>query len=120
MAFKILWFIPLLSWWEAKKRGDRAHLIGEALLIAGTFAQLLVASDTSRLVAAAFPCLIVGAWELLPRDANRERQLWQLVALAFLVPTYYVGQERAVPLMPLPFTLLIERFYGGVWQLWWV
>ncbi len=46
--------------------------------------------------------------------------LWRLIGLNLLILPYYVGQEVALPFLPLPLSLVL--WYGlGIdpWTLWW-
>ena len=120
MAFKLLWwfaFAGALACWRGGRRG-RAAWFGLVCVCAA--AQLVFATDTSRLLGLAFPAVLAGAYVMRDRDpAAFPRVLWTLLAYNLLVPQYYVGQDLALPLFPVPVTLGI--WLSGRWpfDLWW-
>jgi hypothetical protein len=84
--------------------------------------QLLVADDTSRLLGLGFPSILL-ACSVLHHEWGEgvfSKRLFALFLWNLFVPQYYVGQDLAVPMLPLPVSLLGWLFFGAnPWALWW-
>lgn len=120
-AFRLFWIIPISAagiLWKHKKH-PQACWIGLVVLCVGL--QLLLASDTSRLIGLAFPAVLFGAKVLREhlKIISFERLLWLLILLNFIVPVYYVGQQSMYPLYPLPVSLILQALGVDAWHLWW-
>jgi hypothetical protein len=67
-AFKYFWLVPILGL-VLSPRSKESFLI--IILLVGASAQLLVADDGSRLIAAAFPCLLLGSISIVTTLGDR-------------------------------------------------
>jgi hypothetical protein len=113
-AFKLFWVFPLLAIYYYWKQKDRQQLVLFALILMGALGQLLLASDTSRLIGLAFPMVIVAAVKV-KEQWGTERFLkfsFYLILLNFLIPHYYVGQSVMIRFYPWPSSLILKYFYG--------
>jgi hypothetical protein len=111
MTFKLLWWLPFAALVTELRKRRFLHVLLFLGILGSAVSQLLVASDTSRLLALAFPAVLLGA-ETMRRELGEGRfvrKLGALVAWGLLVPTYYVGQESMIPLVPLPAQHLVEK-----------
>lgn len=123
MAYRLFWVIPVFAIMIELKRRRYFEVISLALPIACALAQLLIAMDTSRLIAFAFPSIIGGAMVIHNWLGDRRRfalYLWSLIALDLLVPAYYVGATEILPLIPLPVSLFLRVFHVDAWHLFWI
>ncbi|MBI2570384.1 MAG: hypothetical protein HYV63_25575 [Candidatus Schekmanbacteria bacterium] len=120
-SFRAFWIVPVFAVITLlrKRIFDMAFWI--CLVIACASLQLLIATDTSRLLGLAFPAVLFGAKEIKKHapDIPFERCLWVLIIGNFIIPIYYVGQDALYPFLPLPISLLLELFGINAWQLWW-
>ncbi|GAB4339731.1 MAG: hypothetical protein Kow0099_15100 [Candidatus Abyssubacteria bacterium] len=120
-AFRLFWLIPLYAAYltfRKKQYGSTAWLI---LVILCSASQLLLATDTSRLLGLAFPAILLGA-KILKTELPPElfaKGLFLLLLLNFFVPVYYVGQHHMIPFFPLPVSIILKLFGIDAWQLYW-
>jgi hypothetical protein len=122
MSFKLFWCLPLIAIVIRLRRRDYKTSVLIALPILGALAQLLVAEDTSRLLGLSFPSILLACSVL--RDEWGEpvfsKRLLVIFLWNLLVPQYYVGQERIVPMIPLPISLATWLLFDvDPWTLWW-
>ncbi len=91
-AFQWLWLLPL---WHARwlwREGNRADLLGLALLLVGVGGQFLFAYDSSRLAALAFPCLLPAvAAGLREGGAPFRRRLALVLLLQAITPQVFTA-----------------------------
>jgi hypothetical protein len=122
MAFKLFWYLPLMAAAVLLKRKDYKACALMLLPIPCALGQLLVADDTSRLLGLSFPSILL-ACSVLHDEWGGDVFSKRLVALFLwnlVIPQYYIGQEIAVPMLPLPVSLLSWLFLGtNLWSLWW-
>jgi hypothetical protein len=122
MAFKLFWCLPLMASAVLFKRKDYKTCALVLLPIPCALGQLLIADDTSRLLGLAFPSMLL-AGAVLHRawgEGAFSKRLLSLFLWNLLVPQYYVGQEIAVPMLPLPISLFSWLCFGtNPWALWW-
>lgn len=122
-AFKLFWFFPMAAFLQLVVTKQMREAIWLCLVVTCASAQLLFATDTSRLLCLAFPAILMGAKRvrsLWGRDMF-VRRLWLIIGLNFLVPQYYIGQSTAIPFYPLPVSLVLKFVFGvDAWGLWWV
>jgi len=112
-GFKLFWFLPIAAAAALWQRGRTMELILLALPVGGALAQLVLASDTSRLMGIAFPAVLLSLAPLREHwGARFGERLWALILLNFLVPQYYVGQNLAIYLIPLPVSLFMRAALG--------
>ena len=113
-AFKLFWTFPFAAGYYYMKEKDTKQLIFFALVLLGTLAQLLLASDTSRLIGLAFPLLIFGAMKLVEKWGTEIflKRTFYIILINFLIPQFYVGQSVMIPFYPLPLSWILKHFYG--------
>ena len=122
LAFKLFWFFPLAAVALLAQRGSLTRAGWLVLAVACALAQLLFATDTSRLVGLAFPAILFGAAACREAWGTSRfvRRLWLLVGLNFFVPQYYIGQTTAIPYFPLPLSFLLRHVFNlDAWDLCW-
>lgn len=113
-SFKLFWIFPILGFYYYWKEKNRDQLLLFALIFFGVLAQLIFASDTSRLIGLAFPLVIWGAVktnEVLGKDLFLKGTFY-LILLNFLIPQFYVGQFVMIRFHPLPSSLFLKYFFG--------
>jgi hypothetical protein len=92
-AFKYFWLIPILGLILSPRSKESALIV---ILLVCASAQLLVADDGSRLIAAAFPCLLLGSVCIISTLGEKFflglAIVLQLVTL--ITVHYYIGQSR--------------------------
>jgi hypothetical protein len=110
-AFKLFWLLPVLAIIYELRQKRNSLLIATLLIIAGTLMQLLIASDTSRLIGLAFPVILLSAYILKEKWGNAfSKRLWLLILINLFIPSYYIGQEYIIPFPPYIFHLLSSVF----------
>ena len=112
-AFKLFWLIPVLAliYYQKQKQKQNSFLIAFILIMTGTLLQLLIASDTSRLIGLAFPVILMGAFGMKEKwGENFSSRLWLLVLINLFIPSCYVGQELIVPYTPYILQLFSSFF----------
>jgi len=94
-VFKALWVIPFLAAVSWVQRREYRQLVGVALLIAGAYAQLFIAQDTSRMFTLSFMVMFISLDHLLKTDRFRLRT-WAFWAVLFnlLVPQLYTAGNK--------------------------
>lgn len=94
-VFKTLWIIPLLAVISFCKQRNYIELLSFALLIGGASAQLLFASDISRLFTLSFMIMLISLACLFKTNNYNIRQ-WILIAFVFnlLIPNLTVAAGR--------------------------
>jgi hypothetical protein len=90
--FKALWLIPLaavLSWWQER---DYRSIFSVLLLLFCTWAQMLIAFDSSRMLTLGFMVMIVSLARLFSTDAFHFRR-WAigLLLINLFIPQTYVA-----------------------------
>lgn len=121
MAFKLLWFIPLLAGLELWLEKKRVELVDVALSVFCGLSTLIITSDESRLPALAFPAVVLGALVLRRRVAPGPRFGRWITALLFvnlLLPQYYVGQSKPIVFYPTPVALALKACGYDPWDDW--
>ena len=110
-AFKLFWLLPILAIVYELKQKRNSLLIATVLIIGGTLLQLLIASDTSRLIGLAFPVILFGAFTMKKKWGEAfAKRLWILILINLFIPSYYIGQEYIIPFPPYIFQLLSSIF----------
>lgn len=110
-AFKLFWLMPLLAIIYFAKQKNNFFLLSFVLIMAGTLLQLLIASDTSRLIGLAFPVILLGSFAMKEKWGEKfSSRLWLLVLVNLFIPSCYVGQEVIVPYAPYIFQLFTSIF----------
>jgi hypothetical protein len=100
-AFKLFWLLPVLALFNYKKLQENYFLIAFVLIMTGTFLQLLIASDTSRLIGLAFPAILLGAFTMKEKWGEKfSARIWLMIGINLLIPSCYVGQETIIPYSP--------------------
>ena len=104
MSFRLFWFFPLAAFAMTIKDKRYFQSTWFCLVFICSVAQMLVATDTSRLMGLAFLCILVGAEEMRKQWPAKtfKRWLWICIGLNFLVPPCYVGQFNIWPLFSVP------------------
>ena len=94
-VFGVLWAIPAAGVWAMWRRGDRKSVASLGVLGVVTWAQLVFAFDTSRLLTLGFVGMIVVLEDLYERDEVRFRDwaVW-LLLLQWLSPHLRTAQQR--------------------------
>ncbi|GAK49572.1 hypothetical protein U14_00795 [Candidatus Moduliflexus flocculans] len=120
-AFRLCWGIPLIAgiyFFKDKRHKEMLFII---LVPICASLQLCIASDTSRLMGLAFPCILFGAKYL--KDYWKEeftKRVWLVIGFNFLIPVYYVGQKHMIPFFPLPVSIIAYYLLNlDLWALWW-
>lgn len=113
-SFKLFWLIPLIAIYYYWKEKNWQQLILFFLIIFGSLGQLIIASDTSRLMGLAFPAILFGAVKLKEQWGKEVflRRTFYLILFNFLIPQFYVGQSVMIPFYPLPVSIILKYFYG--------
>jgi len=122
-AFKLFWFFPLLTCFEFFVLGRYRDIMHLALIILCAMFQLILASDTSRLMGLAFPSILFSAMALkeLWGSNHFKKWIWLVIILNFFVPQYYVGQECGIPFLPSPISVILKYCIGfDPWESWWI
>ncbi len=88
VAWKLLWLLPALAFLGALRHRSWREGLAVCGLTAGILPLLLVATDTSRLVAFTLPGILL-ALVLLFRDRPPSRPFQILFALNLLIPSFY-------------------------------
>jgi hypothetical protein len=121
MAFKLLWFIPLLAGLQLWLEKKRVELFDVSLSVFCGLSTLLITSDESRLPALAFPALLMGGLVLrrqLSTPPRFARWLVALVLVNLLLPQYYVGQSKPIVFFPTPVALVLKACGYNPWDDW--
>ena len=94
-VYKLLWCLPVAAAAALVKAGNRRSLIGFGLLIVGSWLQLFVAFDTSRLFTLGFMIMILSLEHLLRTDEYRFRR-WAFAAVLvnLLIPQVYTAADK--------------------------
>lgn len=113
-AFKLFWLLHLFAVYYYWKEKNNPQLLFFTLIMLGTLGQLLVASDTSRLIGLAFPIILFSAIKLkqVLRTELFLKRTFYLILINFLIPQYYVGQSEMIRFYPLPSSLILKHFCG--------
>ena len=94
-AFKLFWLFPLIALINMYRKKGYRDFIFLCLIISSSCAQLLFATDTSRLIGLAFPAILVGAEycrNLWGSDAFSKR-LWAIIIFNFFIPYAYIARN---------------------------
>jgi hypothetical protein len=117
-SFKIAWALPIVATYYHLKHRRFGEIFLYAAILACTLLQLLIAHDTSRLMALAFPLIWLGfitvAKELPPILGTSV--LLGLVVANIFVPTYYIGQNQEMQFYSVPATRILDRIGVGTWR----
>lgn len=91
-AFKLLWLVPLAAIALCLKRRDYISILLVLAPVLCSAAQSVIALDTSRMIAMAFPSLLiaVGIIRKETGDAPLSAAIILLVLLNLILPQYYV------------------------------
>lgn len=113
-AFKLFWIFPLLAAYHYWKEKNWQYLLLFLLILWGALSQLLVASDTSRLMGLAFPLILFSALKLkdVYGSSMFTKGTFYLLLVNFCVPQFYVGQSVMIPFYPLPVSLVMRYCFG--------
>ncbi|MFN3402572.1 MAG: hypothetical protein ACK40G_00665 [Cytophagaceae bacterium] len=113
-AFKLFWIFPILGFYYLVKERKNEYVLLFLLVLAAALGQLILASDTSRLIGLAFPLVIAGAVIVKQKWGEQvflSRTAW-LILINFLVPQFYVGQSVMILFYPLPVSWFLKQFLG--------
>jgi len=118
-TFRLFWFvIPVALYMQVRSRrwGDVAWLVLVVLL---PFLQLVLAQDTSRFFAMAFPAILYSAKLLHTHygDLVSRKMLWLLLAANLWVPVYFVWERHVDFNLPGPIFLLLKLIGIDGWKL---
>ncbi len=113
-AFRLFWLLPLGACYLLARSRKYPELSWMLLVFTSCCAQMVLASDTSRLMGLAFPMILFAIKVVHDEygDALTEKILYAVFAANFIVPVYYVGQKTLYPFLPLPISLLLEYVRG--------
>jgi len=98
-AFKALWVLPVIASFGPRLGKDIFYRIFIWMMILISLAQLLIAVDSSRLLAMAFPAILASCC-ILHRRWGAElltRRLWALVACNAVMPSVVVIANYVIP-----------------------
>jgi hypothetical protein len=113
-SFKLFWIFPIVAFYYYLKEKNMQQLLLYSLIIVCALSQLIVASDTSRLIGLAFP-IILFASSKVKEEWGKElfiKRTFYLIVLNFLVPQFYVGQSVMIRFYPLPSSIILKYFFG--------
>ena len=117
-AFKLAWALPIIATYYHCKNRRYGEILLYITILSCTVLQLLIAHDTSRLMALAFPLIWLGfitvTKELPPILGSKI--LFGLVLTNIFVPTYYIGQNREIQFYSVPATKICDMMGVGTWQ----
>jgi hypothetical protein len=113
-AFKLFWILPILAFYHYWREKNIQIIILWLLILAAALGQLLIASDTSRLIGLAFPLIIFSAFKMhhVWGQAVFQKRVFYLLIFNFLIPQYYVGQSTMIPFYPLPVSWYLRHYCG--------
>lgn len=113
-AFKLFWIFPAVAAYHYWKEKNRQQLLLFFFIISGALGQLLVASDTSRLLALAFPLILFSAIKLKEVYGTTlfTKYTFYLIIINFFIPQFYIGQSVMIPFYPLPVSLALNYCFG--------
>lgn len=113
-AFKLFWLFPLCAVYYYWKEKNKQQLFFFTFLLIGVLGQLLVASDTSRLIGLAFPMIIFSAIKAKEQWGTELfiKRTFYIIIFNFLIPQFYVGQSVMIRFYPLPSSLILKHFFG--------
>ncbi|MES2141075.1 MAG: hypothetical protein V4511_15315 [Bacteroidota bacterium] len=113
-AFKLFWLIVLFALYYYWKEKNNQQLLLFVVIIIPSFAQMLLASDTSRFIGSAFPAILFGAIKLKEQWGTELflKRTFYLILINFLIPQYYVGQSVMIRFYPLPSSLIYKYVFG--------
>jgi hypothetical protein len=112
-TFKLFWLFPIFAIYYFWKEKNQQQLFFYTILIVGVLSQLLVASDTSRLIGLAFPLILFSGLKIKQQWGTElfSKRTFYLILINFLIPQYYVGQSVMIRFYPLPSTLIYKYFF---------
>ncbi len=113
-AFKLFWLFPALAIFLYWKEKNKQQLLLFLLILLGALGQLVVASDTSRLLGLAFLLILFSAFKIKETYGTALFTKWSfyLILVNFLIPQFYVGQSVMIPFYPLPVLLVLKYCFG--------
>jgi hypothetical protein len=113
-TFKLFWLFPFLAIYYYWKEKNGQQLLLFAMILIGALGQLVVASDTSRLIGLAFPVILFSAVKIKQQWGTELflKRCFYLILINFLIPQYYVGQSVMIRFYPLPSSLITKYFFG--------
>ena len=119
-AFKLFWFIPLLTILTLERGKRCLTLLVLSLMYAAGVGQLFFSHDISRHVHHSFPLILFSLELALNRfkaSIRLQEVLLILIFCNFFVPQYYIGQQSAWPFLSAPFSYALRLLGFDPWQL---
>jgi hypothetical protein len=118
-GFKLLWVLPLLAAWHAFDSERYGRCFFYVLVFASASAQMIFAHDTTRLIAMAFPAILLGAHDLrgIWGAESFRLRLWFLLGATCLFPQFYIA-VTVRPFLPLPYSIMIWLMGGDPTKRW--
>jgi hypothetical protein len=113
-SFKLFWIFVILALYKILKTKQFQYVTWALIYLVGVLGQLLLASDTSRLIGLAFP-IILFSFIYLSKTWNENKfnkLTLAIIVLNLLIPQYYVGQSTMIRFYSLPASLILKYFYG--------
>ncbi|MFL5763928.1 MAG: hypothetical protein ACJ77K_08315 [Bacteroidia bacterium] len=109
-VFKLFWFFPVYVLYKTWKRKEFHFFYLILTIIIFDLSQLIIAFDITRMLCLGFPAILLSA-EKVKTEWEPEKFtsfLFALTAFNFLILQYYVSSSGVSPLLPSPYTLLIN------------
>jgi len=118
-AFRLFWYVvlfALLVLVRSRKIGEAAWLI---LVVGCACLPLVLACDTGRFTALAFPAVLLSIKVLGSHfdKATLEKSLWLLFAANFFVPVYFTWERQSAFLLPWPILFLLKLVGMDGWKI---
>lgn len=110
-TFKLFWFFPIIILYKLWSKKEKVLFYTILVILIGDFAQLIIAFDITRMLCLGFPAIIISAERLREEWGTLKftRFVFGLVLFNFLILQYFMSCDRLNPLLPLPYTWLIEN-----------
>ncbi|MEW5925641.1 MAG: hypothetical protein AB1746_16790 [Candidatus Zixiibacteriota bacterium] len=112
-VFKALWIIPAAALVSFRRSGLNRQIIMILLILAGSFAQLLIAYDSSRMLTISFMVMVISLEHLFKKDEFNFRS-WAvfILLLNLFVPQLYTASHIIETMHSTPGKIFMKVYLG--------
>ncbi len=113
-AFKLFWFFPIYAMYKSWQRKEYKFIILISIILICNFAQLAIAFDITRMLCLGFPAILLSAEKIKTSWSSSRFTKFALglTLINFLILQNYVSADGLIPMLPLPYTSLVNFLVG--------
>jgi hypothetical protein len=111
-AFKLFWFFPIYVLYKTWKNKEYDFFRVIALILLCNILQLIIAFDITRMLCLGFPAILLSAEKLKSYWSPQRftRFVLGLTLINFLIIQYFISCDGIVPMLPLPYSFILNLF----------